>query len=246
MLNHFFRAARVKRPYTGFGRLVAVCALSSAAGAHATTVIGGSDLLSAASAQQLSDWLGEGPIQLTNIFDKVPGNTTQDFHAAADNKGATFSIIEVSGFQGVSLTTPILIGGYNPQSWISSGTTTNTGNSFIFNLSQSLLFTFIGSSEAVNVSSNGPSFGAGLDIGLVGSLDEGYSFLASYGLGGVSTPGRDISRYPENFQGTSSLTFRQIEVFAVSTVPEPESYLLMLAGLAAAYVLARRASRFDH
>ena len=105
-------------------RIASSCATAAAALAllpttgSAATIVGGSDLLTAADAAQLEIWLGQGPLTLTNIFDKAASDDSFAFHAAADGKGATFSVIEVVGMWGGDVfDKPVLIGGYNPQSW---------------------------------------------------------------------------------------------------------------------------------
>src|SRR5207247_8912388 len=82
-----------------------------------------------------------GTIQLTNVFSKTKGDgkKSQQFHAAADGKGATFSV-----FKGRSTGAPVsaneLFGGYDPVSWDSIGAhynvdPTNAGRTaFLFNL----------------------------------------------------------------------------------------------------------------
>ena len=105
--------------------LAAVAAyLTFASTVQATTIIGGSALLTPASASQLETWLGEGPLTLTNIFTKTAGSTTADFHVAADGQGRTFSIMEVSGLVDIPSGLPVagtyVIGGYNPESWSSA------------------------------------------------------------------------------------------------------------------------------
>jgi hypothetical protein len=106
--------------------------------ASAAIVVGGSELLTPAYAQQLQDWLGEGPIALTNIFTKATGDTSADFHAAADGQGRTFSVLEVLTVNGEVATQ--IIGGYNPQSWSSNAgwhlsPTNAERTAFLFNLS---------------------------------------------------------------------------------------------------------------
>ncbi len=229
--------------------------------ASAATIVGGSNLLTAASADQLETWLGQGPTTLTNIFDKAPGNTPDDFHAAADGMGATFSVIEVLGFYNGELRDqPVLIGGYNPQSWSSSSDYNvmpldADRTAFVFNLTQGLKFdqrkdavtTNRGRYQTLNSIAYGPTFGAGHDLtvgGVDATLNTGYSYLYSYG--GDDAYSRDLARYPTYFD--SYVQIGQIEVFTVTPgVPEPETYALMLAGLSLLGVAARRkGSRQDH
>jgi WD40 repeat protein len=138
----------------------------------------------AADATQLETWLGQGPLTLTNIFDKAPRLTGVDFHAAADGKGATFSVIEVVGMYGGDLfDKPVLVGGYNPQSWNSFGDWGFTPldadrTAFVFNLTQGLKFdqrqdaatTNRGVYQTLNSVGYGPTIGGGHDL-TVGAVD---------------------------------------------------------------------------
>src|SRR6478736_5996599 len=54
-------------------------------------------LLSAAYEAQLETWLGQGDLDFTSVFIKTDGATSLDFHAAADGKGATFTLMNISG-----------------------------------------------------------------------------------------------------------------------------------------------------
>ena len=57
-------------------------------------------LLNGAQEAQLSAWLGEGPLALTAIYTKSAGDTSHDFHLAADGKGRTFSVMQASNSAG--------------------------------------------------------------------------------------------------------------------------------------------------
>ena len=177
---------------------VAVAAAFLSTLASAATVVGGSDLLSAASANQLESWLGQGPLTLTNVFDKAPGSTSHDFHVAADGKGATFSIIEfLTDPNGTPFDKPVILGGFNPQSWNNAGNYVLTPRevdrtAFVFNLTQGLKLdqrkdastTDLGQYQTFGHVSYGPTFGGGHDLsagpGEI-SLNTGYSYLFSYG-----------------------------------------------------------------
>ena len=127
---------------------ITVGALISTA-AQASSIIGGSTLIDSASLTQLEGWLGEGQLDLTNIFTKQTGSTSLDFHAAADGKGRTFSVMQVSGTyaskDGTLTDFSSVVGGYNPQSWNSLGNynlvpDTALRTAFIFNLTDNTLF----------------------------------------------------------------------------------------------------------
>lgn len=235
--------------------------LAAASHAQATTIMGGSDLLDATSAQQLTEWLGHGSLRLTNLFDKSAGQTSTDFHSAVDGKGATFSVIEVTGFGGVPFDAPVLIGGYNPQSWSSIDAYTDTPGSaertaFVFNLTESLLFRQslggTGVHQTYNVGDHGPVFGSGHDLSVEHQLNRAYSRLDSYAATS-SDYHKDIARYPSDYAFVSAdgydLQLGRIEVFAIASevappIPEPSTYALMLAGLGLVGGLAaRRAGR---
>lgn len=243
------------RPWSWLGVLaVAVGLLAEARPASAqTTISGGSDLLSAGQANQLGAWLGEGPNTISRIFTKTTGMSSTDFHAAADGRGRTFTVIEVTGSEGTRL-----IGGYNPQSWASAGgyyltpgDAQRTG--FLFNLTQGFkqdqkkigdnTGSESGLYQTYNDSTYGPTFGGGHDIYVSDSLNGGYAVRTSYGLGG-GTSGQNIY----GTTGSSGLTMGRIEVFTIgptesaSAVPEPGSLLLFLPALGGLALLKRRRS----
>ena len=236
----------------------AVIALSFlSAPAAAATIVGGSDLLSAADANQLEAWLGQGSVTLTNTYDKALRDTSEDFHAAADGKGATFTIIQVVGiYNGDYFDTPVVIGGYNPQSWRSDGGYNASPldayrTAFVFNLTLGLKFdqrkdagtTNRGVYQTFNDASYGPTFGHGFDIGIGSDLNTGYTNLYSYGTNGDFKA--SLALYPNESEAFDStfLRINQIEVFTVSAVPEPEAWVLMFAGLGALSVVATRRRR---
>ena len=120
--------------------LTAMLIAAIAGDAYGGVIVGGSDLLTAGDVTQLESWLGEGPLILTNVFDKSAGDTATDFHDAVDGLGATFSIIEITG--GYGITAPFIVGGYNPYSWdVSLGsyriTSPGDRDAFLFNLTDS-------------------------------------------------------------------------------------------------------------
>lgn len=134
---------------------VLLVAIGAGAVQASVQVVGGSNLLTSAYETKLETWLNQGSITLTNIFDHAPddGKTSVDFHAAADHKGPTITLIQVlensSGIHWDASTNSYsyysigeqLIGGYNPQSWDSDGHYHQTPDdddrtAFLFNLTQ--------------------------------------------------------------------------------------------------------------
>ena len=218
----------------------------------ATTVTGGSDLLTGAYANQLESWLGQGSISLNNIFDKVSGNSSYDFHAAVDGMGATFSIMQI--FNG---TEELIIGGYNPQSWSSNSGWSSTGinEAFLFNLTTSSYYAegagyygdrgmADGLYQTYNHASYGPTFGGGHDLYINSSLSGGYANLGySYGCN-VGTNGSQECR--NDFTGSyASWTLGDIEVFSVapSTVPVPAAAWLFGSALLGFFGFSRRKAK---
>jgi hypothetical protein len=149
--------------------------------ANAGTIIGGSTLLTTGYVTQLENWLGEGPLALTNIFTKgITGSNSTDWHNAVNNQGRTFSVFEIVDNNQATL----VIGGYNPQSWNSSGGYNFTPNdadrtAFIFNLTTGVVqrqclsagpincgydFADYGRYQTYNYTAYGPTFGGGHDI----------------------------------------------------------------------------------
>ncbi|WP_257626498.1 PEP_CTERM-anchored TLD domain-containing protein [Janthinobacterium sp. NKUCC06_STL] len=198
-------------------------------------------LLNGAQEAQLSAWLGEGPLALTAIYTKSAGDTSRDFHLAADGKGRTFSVMQASNSAGQTW----LVGGYNPQSWNSSGNYNMTPEdrdrtAFIFNLTSGQHFrqtpkTYaldsVGAYQTFNDINAGPTFGIGADLGMSADLStNGISSRYSYidpvnGIFGASLlDGTPYGSYP-------NVTFGAMQVFSVSAVPEPAMLQLLLAGL---------------
>lgn len=207
------------------GAVLAICFATSS---FAATVTGGSGILTASSADQLETWLGEGPIGLTAIFSKAPGLTASDFHSAADGKGRTFSVIELSNGN--------VIGGYNPQSWNSSNSYNReyTSTAFLFNLTTGRRYDHNGlrGYETYNGTTFGPTFGGGYDLLVDNTLSTGYANLgydygSQYRFGTIA--------YRTEFAGPKLFyTITKLDVFtvgAVAPVPLPAGGLLLLTGL---------------
>ncbi|MBR7635833.1 PEP_CTERM-anchored TLD domain-containing protein [Janthinobacterium lividum] len=217
--------------------VLAVASMGFCLGAQAGP---GTSLLSPGYQAQLETWLGEGNLALTNIYSKAAGDTSLDFHKASDGKGRTFSIMEATNSSGKTW----LVGGYNPQSWSSTdGMHVTMDDSqrtaFLFNLTagfrlQQLPQYFngdgIGKDQTYNQSNYGPTFGYGHDLYVPQDLTHGgSSFLYTYNYPGQSLTG--LSLLDGSTWHGNDVTFGAIQVFAISAVPEPATYGLLLAGL---------------
>ncbi|MEG1050565.1 MAG: PEP_CTERM-anchored TLD domain-containing protein [Janthinobacterium sp.] len=231
MMRNNFRVAR--------SMVLAVAGMGFCLGAQAGP---GTSLLAPGYQAQLETWLGEGRLALTNIYTKAAGDTSVNFHKASDGKGRTFSVMEARNESGQTW----LVGGYNPQSWNSSGTYNMTPEDsqrtgFIFNLStgqrhvqtpKGYALDSIGAYQTFNDINAGPTFGIGADLGVSADLtSRGVSYRYSYldpvaGVFGISLlDGKPYSTHP-------NVTFGAIQVFSISAIPEPASYAMTLLGLA--------------
>lgn len=200
-----------------------------------------SSLLSSADQSQLANWLGEGALTFSSIYTKSNGDTAANFHQAVDGKGRTFSVMQATNALGQTW----LVGGYNPQSWSSTGQYNITADQaartgFIFNLTAGVMhmqtpktyaLDTIGSYQTYNDAHYGPTFGIGHDLYVPNDLTHGgYSLLYSYTSPEVydfNTSLLDGSPY-----GGPNVTFGAIEVYTINAaVPEPASALMLAAGL---------------
>jgi hypothetical protein len=189
----------------------ALLALTSAASAGIVT--NDTELLSGTGHQQLSTWLGED-VDLTRIFAKgIDGSTSQDWHAHVDNRGRTFSVIEV--FNGAERR---IIGGYNKFSWHSGNdyTRSELRENFLFNLTGNMRYQKNNHSvhQAYNSSTYGPTFGGGHDLYINQGLAGGYANLG-YGYGDSSRIGQ--TSYRAELAGSyNTWTVGKLETFTLS------------------------------
>ena len=228
-------------------------------GANAGTVIGGSSMLTGGYLTILESWLGEGELALTNIFTKDATDTTKDdstdWHTAVDDKGRTFSLWEVETSNGQGGVDSFIMGGYNPQSWYSSGGFNKTPldvdrTAFIFNLSTGVKLDQCtasgnilcgndlddeGKKQTYNHSGSGPTFGSGYDLFVSSDLLSGYNRGWSYGIL-TGEPGWGSSSLLDNDNDQPNwLSVGALETFTitpVSSIPLPAALPLYGAGLA--------------
>jgi len=223
--------------------LAVAAALAFGSAAHAGVVLGGSTLVNGVGLSQLEGWLGKGELTLTNIFTKTAGSNAQKFHLAADGKGATFVLMNVSIDNGAHWET---IGGYNPLSWSSVSSYNYVANladrsAFIFNLTDGVKAAqradAQGAYQTYNTSGYGPAFGGGHDIYVDSTLSTGYSNGYSYGNVAAAVSYFGSSSIVDQTRQNTYFTVGAMEVFKVAgftgqqgNVPEPAS--LALVGLA--------------
>lgn len=228
----------------GANSLLFAVLASGAAAAHA-----GGVSLSQAQEAQLTAWLGEGAVKFTTVYTKAAGDTSLNFHQAADGKGRTIAVMEATNEFGQTW----LVGGYNPQSWSSSGGFHMTPDDaqrtgFVFNLTsntvhrqilKSYSLDSIGAYQTFNAANSGPAFGLGYDLYVPGDLTHGgYSVLYSYAdptLSNLNASVLDGSQFSH-----PNITYGAMQVYTISAVPEPDRQLMWLAGAGLLAWTARR------
>ncbi|MDN4052429.1 PEP_CTERM-anchored TLD domain-containing protein [Massilia sp. YIM B02763] len=216
--------------------------------ASAGDIVGGSDLLDAGKHAQLERWLGAGEFNLNNVYTLHAGDTSADFHAAADGQGATFTLLEVTNSGGDSF----LVGGYNPQSWSSSGGWNETERdwqrtAFLFNFTEpavyrQILSTYVlpsqGQYQTFNATGVGPMFGVGPDLVVTADLDTALSWQTSYG-----NPLDEGKSIVDRSTNGMALHIDGMEVFAISPVPEPGETAMLIAGMGVLALMGRKRAR---
>jgi len=197
---------------------------------------------------QLERWLGAGAFNLDNLdnlYTLHAGATSDAFHAAADGKGATFTLLDVTNDGGASF----LVGGYNPQSWASDEGWHETRRdwqrtAFLFNMTSPAVYRQVltdfelpsqGLRQTYNEAGYGPVFGAGPDLFVNDELTAALSWQLSYG--NPANQGHSIIDGSLNGQ---IVRLDAMEVFAVSPVPEPGSVAMLLGGIGVLGVAVRR------
>lgn len=209
------------------------------------TIIGGSTLLDASSQAQIERWLGEGPVTLRKLYAKEPGGSSAEFHAAADGRGPTIVVMELTNAAGAAFT----VGGYDPQSWSSTDgwhvTATDAERvGFLFNLTVPAVYRQVptdyvlpsqGARQTFNGIDYGPTFGTGHDLYVNRTLDVAFSWRVTYG--DPAGEGRSIV---DGSLGGQIVRVDALEVFALSPVPEAPAGAMLSAGVLIVGLLARR------
>lgn len=206
--------------------------LSFAQVTHAGLIHGGSDIIDHDDLLQLGTWLGED-IDLTNIFTKTTGMTSADWHAAVDNQGRTFTLIEAET-AGVSY----VFGGYNAYNWLSNIGYRNVSplldTSFLFSITNNVKITHNQLTfSTFNNINYGATFGGGHDLYINRDLSGGYSNLGhTYG---------DVTRYRDPVYQSllagsyDNWSIKKYESFTVSAatehIPEPGTLTIFALGL---------------
>jgi hypothetical protein len=216
--------------------LLALAGAGVGAAAQAGDIIGGSSLLDDGRHAQLERWLGAGEFNLNNVYTLRPGDTSVNFHHAADGKGDTFTLIEVTNTAGQTF----LVGGYNPQSWSSTDGWHETERdfqrtAFIFNFTDPAVYRQVptsfelpsqGSRQTYNDILFGPVFGSGPDLFVNDDLTRALSWQLSYG-----NPDNEGISIIDGTVGGQSVRVNAMEIFAITPVPEPATGAMLLAGV---------------
>jgi hypothetical protein len=232
---------------------VAVLALALAAAGTPALAQTGAPPLDPVLEGQLERWLGAGDLNFANVYTRqggagVPGDTSLDFHAAADNRGPTFTLLRVSDPAGQAW----LVGGYNPQSWDQDDGWHVTPRdfqrtAFLFNYTAPAVYRQLpssfelpsqGSFQTFNAPDQGPTFGAGPDLFVNDALDTALSWRLSYGA--PDGEGRSII---DGSAGGHFFAIDALEVYAVSPIPEPLEAAMLAGGLGLVGLAARRRGR---
>lgn len=210
--------------------------------------LSGPSLLDASREAQLERWLGAGDLSFFPVFTGTPGVTSIDFHRAADGKGPTFTLLQVTNPLGASF----LVGGYNPQSWSSTDGWHETPfdfqrTAFLFNMTVPAVYrqvsaTYIlpsqGLRQTFNAADHGPEFGQGSDLFVSPTLDMAFSWQVSYG--DPLDQGKSIF---DRSVGGQLFHIDALQTFAVSPAPEPTQAASLAGGLALIAALAWRRRR---
>jgi len=223
--------------------IVAAGLVSAVLGLHPPQAAAQADpLLDPVLYGQLERWLGAGPLNLQNVYTWEDGDNSRDFHAAADHRGSTFTLMRVSDEGG-----SWLVGGYNPLSWSSTDGWHESRfdwqrSAFIFNYTDPALYRQVPTSnilpsqglrQTYNWPDHGPTFGAGPDLLVNDRMDTALSWQLTYG--DPDFEGRSII---DGSYGGQYMQLDAMELYAISLVPEPANVTMLLGGVATLGALA--------
>lgn len=233
--------------------LLAAVALALAVAAPQAAAQSGAPPLDPTLEGQLERWLGAGDQIFENVYTRQGGggaaaDTSPDFHAAADARGPTFTLLRVNDPAGRAW----LVGGYNPQSWDSDDGWHITPRdfqrtAFLFNYTAPAVYRQVPSSFALpsqggfqsfNALDQGPTFGVGPDLFVNDALDTALSWRLSYG--DPAGEGRSII---DDSVGGRFFAVDALEVYAVSPIAEPAAAPMLAGGLGLVLLAARRRAR---
>ena len=209
--------------------LLAAGALALALAAPQASAQSGAPPLDPVLEGQLERWLGAGDQIFDNIYTRQgAGDDALDFHAAADERGPTFTLVRVSDRGGPSLAGRRL----QPAELVDSDDGWHftqrdfQRTAFIFNYTEPAVYRQVpssfelpsqGSFQTFNAIDQGPTFGAGPDL-FVDEPARHRAVLAPE----LWRPGRGRAQHHRRL-GRRTLLCRSmpLEVYAVSPIPEP-------------------------
>jgi hypothetical protein len=223
-------------------KTLAAGALALAFAASPALAQSGAPPLDPVLESQLERWLGAGDLRLENVYTRANGDDALDFHAAADGRGPTFTLLRVSDREGGAW----LVGGYNPQSWDTAGWHMTPRDfqrtAFLFNYTTPAVYRQVpssfalpsqGSFQTFNTPDQGPTFGAGPDLFIDDALGSALSWRLSYG--NPDGEGRSII---DGSTGGRFFAIDALEIYAVSPIPEAAAAHMLGGGLGLAALAA--------
>ena len=136
------------------------------------------------------------------------GASSYTFHSLCDGQGPTLVLYKNANNGQV-------FGGYNPQSWNSSGNYNYGTDGFLFNLTYNYKLSklgYNGNYQTYNYGYYGPTFGGGHDIGITSTqMDAGYNYCYPYSYENPSSKG------PYSYiAGEYNFMLEDIEVYALN------------------------------
>jgi hypothetical protein len=168
----------------------------------------GSSIISHDEQIMLNNWIGNPFQKWTMCYSKTTnGALSETFHDLCNNRGPSVTIIKLdNGF---------IFGGYNDYSW-TSNSTYNTGNGFIFSITNQKRYPVIDNSKATyHDVSYGPTFGSGHDFIVGSDMDLNYcNFPHAYSRDGItSDPSDEACQELAGINRLSASQIAEIEVW---------------------------------